>query len=97
RIFTPSLHDALPICSDGVLHLVLQRIELLAPFKRLRIDSRKLQSETRFPRARFVVDLVRCYARVPSAVFSAHADPRAICRWYARSEEHTSELQSHLK
>src|SRR5690606_32582000 len=61
-------------------HLALERIELLLPLDRFRIDARKLQREARFPSARFVVDLIRRDAQVPLAVARIHRHPGFVRR-----------------
>src|SRR5690606_40999046 len=91
EIYTPSLHDALPICAYIVGRLINQgttypfAIALLrAPSGHIRLDALlhapdDLTTLFSFTRAYFLVDM---------------ETPAAYVHFLSRSEEHTSELQS---
>src|SRR5207237_6142171 len=86
---TLSLHDALPISGIAALHETRPEGGLDLPD---RLSHRRL-TEVRRPRR-------RAHTAAPDYLIEQHEMPQVRCRVWAvrgiRSEEHTSELQSHL-
>src|SRR5690606_40695624 len=91
KIYTPSLRDALPICCTRKHH---RRYSGKDIFLRHEIASCRLcdrgraEARVKFPHANWVPQWWDCKDHLPSTVRVLHR---------RRSEEHTSELQSHEK
>ena len=60
---------------ESLFHLRTKRCQLVLPLEQRGVDAGEGKVKTRLRVAGIEVDLVRCNAKIPFAVFTVHADP----------------------
>src|SRR5690606_41295031 len=85
EIYTPSLHDALPILFRMSRNTNSCRFFKMKIFIKMRTNRQAING---------LLAIVACISIVPTAICQAHTGLPVYKAFFIRSEEHTSELQS---